>query len=172
VSDFEITALVLAEHDVFRREFTALENLAGHELVAAWKALHARLEVHAVAEEQLFYPLLAQEADGEQETKEGVHDHNEIRHAAAAVEEQQVGSERWWEAVRNTRQVNADHMTEEEVDFFPPFKEAVDAEQREALGMRWLAFHDEHERADGLSGEDAEVAEVVATEVPEGEPSF
>ncbi|HJX44044.1 MAG TPA: hemerythrin domain-containing protein, partial [Geodermatophilus sp.] len=78
MSDFEITALVLAEHEVFRREFAALEDLSGGELAAAWEALHARLEVHAVAEEQLFYPLLAQEADGEQETAEGVHDHNEI----------------------------------------------------------------------------------------------
>jgi hypothetical protein len=38
--------------------------------------------------------------------------------------------------------------------------------------LRWLAFHDEHEPADGLSGEEAEVAEVVATEVPEGDPSL
>ena len=172
MSDFEITALVLAEHEVFRREFAALDDLTGQDLAAAWGALHAKLEVHAVAEEELFYPLLAQEADGEQETAEGVHDHNAIRHAAAAVQEHEIGSEAWWEAVRAVRQVNADHMAEEETDFFPPFKEAVDDEQREALGMRWLAFHDEHEQAEGLSGEDADVAEVVATEVPEGDPSL
>ena len=172
MSDFEITALVLAEHEVFRRDFAGLEDLSGHELADAWGALHAKLEVHAVAEEELFYPLLAQEAAGEEETAEGVNDHNEIRHAAAAVEEHEVGSEEWWEAVRTVRQVNADHMSEEETDFFPPFKEAVDHEQRETLGMRWLAFHDEHEQADGLSGGDAEVAEVVATEVPEGDPSL
>jgi iron-sulfur cluster repair protein YtfE (RIC family) len=171
MSDFEVTALVLAEHEIFRRDFGALEDLAGPELADAWTALAARLEVHAVAEEQLFYPLLAQEADGEQETAEGVHDHNAIRHAAAAVEEHEVGSDSWWEAVRATRQVNADHMAEEETDFFPRFKEAVDDEQREALGMRWLAFHDEHEQAEGLSGADAEVREVIATEVPEGDPS-
>src|SRR4028118_1294424 len=94
MSDFEITALVLAEHEVFRREFAALEDLSGQELAAAWEALSARLEVHAVAEEQLFYPLLAQEADGEQETAEGVHDHNEIRHAAAAGAEQPTGQVR------------------------------------------------------------------------------
>src|SRR6476469_6862011 len=142
MSDFEITALVLAEHEVFRRAFTALDDLTGPELGAAWAELHARLEVHAVAEEQLFYPLLAREADGEQETAEGVHDHNEIRHAAAAVEAHEVGGEDWWEAVRATRQVNADHMAEEETGFFPSFKDAVDDGQREALGLRWLAFHD------------------------------
>ncbi len=54
MSDFEITALVLAEHEVFRREFSALDDLSGQELAAAWEALHAKLEVHAVAEEQLF----------------------------------------------------------------------------------------------------------------------
>ena len=76
MSDVEITALVLAEHEIFRREFAALDDLAGQELATAWEALHARLEVHAVAEEQSFYPLLPQEAVGEQETAEGVHDHN------------------------------------------------------------------------------------------------
>jgi Hemerythrin HHE cation binding domain len=172
MSDFEITALVLAEHEVFRRDFAALEDLSGQELADAWGELHAELEVHAVAEEELFYPLLAQEAAGEEETAEGVHDHNQIRHAAAAVDEHEVGSEDWWKALRTVRQVNADHMSEDETDFFPPFKEAVDDQQREALGMRWLAFHDEHEQADGLSGEDAKVAEVVATEVPEGDPSL
>ena len=65
MSDFEITALVLAEHEVFRREFPALEDLSGQKLATAWEALHAKLEVHAVAEEQLFYPLLAQKAGGE-----------------------------------------------------------------------------------------------------------
>ena len=38
--------------------------------------------------------------------------------------------------------------------------------------MHWLAFHDDHEDADGLSGDDAEVSEVVATEVPEDDPSL
>lgn len=37
--------------------------------------------------------------------------------------------------------------------------------------MRWLAFHDKHEQADGLSADDADVVEVVTTEVPEGHPS-
>jgi len=35
MSDFEITALVLAEHEVFRRAFAALEDLTGEELAAA-----------------------------------------------------------------------------------------------------------------------------------------
>lgn len=60
VSDFEITALVLSEHEAFRRDFGALEDAErAAELSTAWEALAARLEVHAVAEEELLYPLLA-----------------------------------------------------------------------------------------------------------------
>ena len=53
MSDFEITALVLAEHEIFRREFSALEDLTGEEVAAALEVLNARREVHAVAQEQV-----------------------------------------------------------------------------------------------------------------------
>ena len=166
VSEFEITALILSEHEVFRRDFAALEEMTDTaQLTAAWEALAARLEVHAVGEEELFYPVLAVEAeDGAEEGKHAVHDHNEIRHAAHAVAEHEVGSDAWWEAVRTTREVNGDHMAEEETGFLPDFKQNVDAERREELGMRWLEFHDVHEDAEGLSGEDADPEEVVTAE--------
>lgn len=164
MSEFEITALVLSEHEVFRRDFVALDELSGAALAQAWQQLAARLEVHAVGEEELFYPLLAREAeDGVQETEDAVRDHNGIRTAARAVEEQEPGSEQWWAAVRATQEVNAEHMAEEERDFLPGFREAVDPERREELGMQWLAFHDEHEQARGLSGDDADPAKVAGT---------
>ena len=166
MSEFEITALVLSEHEVFRREFAALEDVADADgLAQAWTSLAARLEVHAAGEEELFYPVLAQESDeGAEEGTRAVRDHNEIRHAAAAVDEHEVGSDGWWEAVRACREVNGDHMAEEEREFLPEFKASVDDERREELGMRWLAFHDDHEDGKGLSGEDADPEEVVTAE--------
>lgn len=168
MSEFEITALVLSEHDVIRREFAALDELSDpDELGAAWSALAARLEVHAVGEEELLYPRLARAAqDGVQESVAAVRDHNEIRAGVRAVDEHEVGSEQWWAAVRAARESNGDHMAEEEREFLPDFREAVDAERREELGMSWLAFHDEHEGARGLSGEDADPQEVAGTGGP------
>jgi Hemerythrin HHE cation binding domain len=160
MSDFEITALVLSEHEVFRRDFAALED--SDQPGTAWDTLAAKLEVHAVAEEELFYPVLAQETDGgAADGKTAVREHNDIRHAVAAVGEQEVGSEPWWEAVRSAQEVNAEHMADEEREFLPSFKDGVDADRREELGMRWLEFHDTHTGAQGLSGEDADPAEVV-----------
>jgi len=77
MSDLEITALVLSEHEALRRDFAALADPAlAQDLGAAWAALAARLEVHAVAEEELFYPLLASAAEhGAAEGKRAVKDH-------------------------------------------------------------------------------------------------
>lgn len=153
MSDYEITALILSEHEVFRREFAKLDELPAEEVEAAWQSLADSLEVHASGEEEMFYPLLAQVGEAD-EARSQVHDHNEIRDCVRAVAEQEVGSEGWWTAVRNTQEVNAEHMAEEEREALPSFRESVDGEQRGELGMRWLAFHDEHEGAQGLSGED------------------
>jgi len=127
MSDLEITALVLSEHEPLRRDFAApADPERAQDLGAAWAALAARLEVHAVAEEELFYPLLASAAEhGAAEGQRAVKDHNEIRHAAAAVTGLDAGSEAWWTAVHGAQQVNADHMAEEEQEFIPDFTAAV-----------------------------------------------
>ena len=60
-------------------------------------------------------------------------------------------------------------MAEEKREFLPDLREAVDAERREELGIRWLEFHDQHEGARGLSGEDADPEQVVGDAA--GEPA-
>ena len=168
MADFDITALIFSEHDLFRRAFVELEALpdaAGpdpSELERRWRELADSLEVHASGEEVVFYPELLSEVPGsEGETKHAIHDHNEIRDAVRAVAGHEVGSESWWAAVRHAREVNAEHLDEEERDLLPGFRERVDAGQRSELGMRWLAFHEEHERARGLSGRDKDPDEYV-----------
>ena len=168
MSDLEITALVLSEHEALRRDFDALTELDGAARAEAWTGLAQRLEVHAAAEETLFYPLLADAGrEGKSDTVDGVHDHNAIRHAVRAVDEAPAGTDEWWSAVQAAQECNAEHMAQEEREFLPAFKEAVPAERRDELGVQWLAFHDEHEDASGLAGDDAIPAEVAAADVPD-----
>ena len=155
MSDFTINVLVQKEHEVMRRAFAEIEQVSDtRELAERWRELADLLEVHASAEELVLYPeLLADVPETEEETAEAVGDHNEIREAVDAVAAHETGSQAWWEALRTAREVNAEHLDEEERDVLPPFVEHVDAEHREALGMRWLELHEEHDRARGLSGE-------------------
>jgi hemerythrin-like domain-containing protein len=164
VADFDITALVLAEHEAFRRAFAEIDGLRDDPEQAGrrWRELADQLEVHAAGEEAVLYPALLRDVDGsEGDTEHAVHDHNEIREATRAVDEHEVGSDGWWEALAAARETTADHLAEEENDVLPPFAEQVSGEQRNALGMRWLRFLEEHEGAKGLSAEPTDPGEYV-----------
>ena len=155
MADFDITALILSEHEAFRRSFTEIEQLTDPEQIGQrWRELADQLEVHAAGEEQIFYPELLQDVDdSEGDTEHAVKDHNEIRETTSAVDEHELGSDAWWEAFRACREATVDHLAEEENDVLPPFQEQVSAEVRDELGLRWLKFHEDHEDAKGLSGD-------------------
>ncbi len=154
MADFDIDRLILSEHDAFRRAFTEIEQLTDTaELTTRWQQLADQLEVHASAEEAIFYPALLHEVDdAEDDTEHAVKDHNEIRETTQAVAGHEVGTDSWWEAFRTAREATAEHLEEEEHDVLPPFRESVPEDERSRLGLRWLEYHEQHEDAKGLSG--------------------
>ena len=93
----DITQLILDDHHEQRRLFAILEQIDRSDtaaLSAVWQRLAAFLEVHAAAEEAIFYPVLLQvgiaarrRAGVEDETLDAIHDHNDIRDAVRAVAE-------------------------------------------------------------------------------------
>jgi len=161
----DITVVIEREHEAFRRQFEALAGLSdAQELAQAWTALVDLLEVHASGEEQVLYPQLVraatrgahQDEEVVEEAEHAVRDHNEIRDSVRAVQQHPVGSDAWWAAVRTAQAVNEDHLQEEERDVLPAFRDHVDRARREELGLQWVAFHEEHQGARGLSGENAD----------------
>lgn len=153
MSDFDITVLILSEHEAFRRAFAEIEALSDEaELRRRWDDLAAQLEVHAAGEEEVFYPeLLSEVDDAEDDTEHAVKDHNEIRETTRKVDDHEVGTEAWWEAFREAREATVDHLGEEETDVLPPFQEQVPEDKRGELGMAWMKFLEDHASAKGLS---------------------
>src|SRR6266516_529040 len=88
----DITQLILDDHHEQRRLFAILEEIDPADtgtLEAIWARLSAFLEVHAAAEEEIFYPELLRvglsaggAAGAEAETLDAIHDHNDIRRRA------------------------------------------------------------------------------------------
>ncbi|SDY89331.1 Ferredoxin subunit of nitrite reductase or a ring-hydroxylating dioxygenase [Modestobacter sp. DSM 44400] len=161
--DMDITVLVELEHDAMRRQFEAIDALTdAEELTKAWATLTELLEIHASGEESMLYPKLARAADeGAEEAHHAVREHNEIRDSVRAVQQHAAGSEDWWQALRTAREVNEEHLQEEERDALPLFRESTDRARREQLGREWVAFHEQHQHARGLSGEDVDPDDVV-----------
>jgi hypothetical protein len=150
----DITQLILDDHHEQRRLFAIIEQIESADagaLADVWGRLSAFLEVHAAAEEAIFYPELVRLAIGPQplasaepETIDAIHDHNEIRDAIAAVAPHLVGGPAWRDAVAAANRANSDHMAEEEREGLTDFRRRVSLAERHRLAVAFAAFEARH----------------------------
>ena len=127
----------------------------------------ALLDLHADAEEALFYPALLHLGRGtggqhtpEEETEDAIHDHNEIRDAIAGVEGHEVGSVDWLKAIAEVNEVNSDHMGEEERQGLTDVRRHLDRDERHAMAVAFAAFEARH-AARGVTPHDEDPEEYV-----------
>lgn len=148
----DITALILEDHAEMRRLFAALDDAEGQEALAeTWTPLAHLLDLHADAEEKLFYPaLLKRGKDGTEETEDAIGDHNDIRDGVRDAAAHRPGTKAWREAVDRARKANSEHLAEEEREALADFRRTASDELRAELGARWLAYKEEHAGARGI----------------------
>jgi len=161
----DVVRLILNDHETFRRRFAELDNLRDdpHAAGVAWAGLAALLEMHASAEEEHFYPALLQKVEGsEEETRDAVSDHDEIRDGIRQAAGAEVGSDEWWEGVQAAREANDEHLGEEERDDLPDFLREISWQLREQLGAKFQSFKDAHADGKGLTGENKDVDQYIA----------
>jgi hypothetical protein len=160
----DVTALIMDDHEWFRRQFARLDDArTADELSAVWQPLARRLETHAQAEETIFYPALLRRGDADgaaaDETTDAIADHNKIRDAIAEAGRQQPGSPAWFEAVGRARSENSEHLAEEEDEGLPDFRKHASTELRQRLGELWLQFYAAHPDGQGISTADPDPQE-------------
>ena len=146
----DITQLILDDHHEQRRLFAILEQVGRADtgtLSAVWARLGAFLELHAAAEEAIFYPALLQvglaahrTAGVEGETLDAIHDHNEIRDAIAEVARHQIGTDEWFAAIGSANLANSDHMAEEEREGLTDFRRLAGLQRRHQLAVAFAAY--------------------------------
>ena len=149
----DITELILDEHHRQRRMFAMLEDTDPsnqNALGVLWNRLCTVLEVHAAAEEELFYPHLLKFGAGlgdesvDDEVIDVIKDHNQIRDAIRESVGRAVGSDGWWAAVRKTNVANSDHMAEEERDDLADFRRNAPLQLRHDIALAFATFEAEH----------------------------
>jgi Hemerythrin HHE cation binding domain len=147
----DITQLILDDHQEQRRLFAMLEQVGRADtgtLGDLWARLSAFLELHAEAEEEIFYPELlrvAKSKEGaEEETVDAIRDHNEIRDAIAGVAGHVAGSAGWYAAVAAVNVANGDHMAEEEREGLTDFRRAASLQLRHDLAVAFARFEARH----------------------------
>ena len=164
----DICDLILDDHTWFRERFAELDNLKAadaspDQLSGVWAPLADRLEVHAVAEEELFYPrLLHVGEEALEETEDAITDHNDITEAVKQSRDVEVGTDDWWAAVAAARDSNSSHTAEEERGALPDFRATASEDVRLEIGAAWLAYHQEHSTIDRDAKDVVEYVEEVA----------
>jgi Hemerythrin HHE cation binding domain len=146
----DITQLILDDHHEQRRLFSILEQIDRSDtgtLSVVWARLGSFLELHAAAEEAIFYPALLQvgiaarrRTGVEEETLDAIGDHNEIRDAVAEAARHPVGSDGWYAAVAGANRANGDHMAEEEREGLTDFRRLAGLQQRHDLAVAFAAY--------------------------------
>ena len=174
----DITQLILDDHHEQRRLFAIVEQVGRGDtatLSAVWARLSSFLELHAAAEEAIFYPELLRTGVGagrtdsvEEETLDAIHDHNDIRDTIAAVAEHEVGSDGWYAAVAAVNLANSDHMAEEEREGLTDFRRLAGLQLRHDLAVAFAAFEARHFA--GVQPVDRDPAEYVREAEQESEP--
>ena len=153
----DITELILSDHHEQRRMFAMLDEVDPDDtgtLGTLWTRLSTMLEVHAEAEEELFYPeLLAlgrrRHEDAEvEETKDAIGDHNDIRDGIVEAAKHPVGSAGWWKGINAAREANDEHMGEEEHEGLADFRRHVDLATRHRIAVAFAAY--EARNVDGV----------------------
>ena len=154
----DIIELIYEDHDWFRKRFFLLDDAKSkEELAAIWEPLATRLDTHAQAEEEIFYPVLLKVGDSgdpEDETDDAISDHNSIRDAVRKARDLEVGSHEWFEAVGEARTENGEHLDEEEREALPDFIKSSTPEQRHELAMQWVQFYAAHPDGKGVDDSD------------------
>ena len=150
----DVTQLILDDHHEQRRLFSILEQIDRADpgtLAVVWGRLATFLEVHAQAEEEIFYPELLKVGRRtghlgtvEEETLDAIGDHNDIRDAIAAVAGHEVGSDGWYGAVAAVNVANGDHMAEEEREGLTDFRREASLARRHELAVAFAAFEARH----------------------------
>lgn len=160
----DITEQILADHQEQRRMFALLDELGADDaepLAPVWERLAILLEVHADAEERLFYPRLlgigtgSADADSaEEETKDAIRDHDDIRDGIRRTRQHAVGSSAWWQAVNDTRIANSDHMAEEEREALADFRRNASLQARHDLAIDFAVYEAAHAGGVPLTDQD------------------
>jgi hemerythrin-like domain-containing protein len=146
----DITQLILDDHHEQRRLFAILEQIDRRDtgtLTAVWARLAAFLELHAAAEEAIFYPALlhaGMQARAEDETVDAIRDHNDIRDAIRAAAGVEIGSAQWDAALAAVNLANSDHMAEEEREGLTDFRRLASLQWRHDLAVTFAAFEARH----------------------------
>jgi hemerythrin superfamily protein len=115
--------------------FAQIENGAGDK-AQLFKQLHMELNLHAEAEEQLFYPKLELEGDTSSQVQHSYKEHQEVKNLLAELSAMSPDEQAWTSKLLQLKQSVQHHVEEEENELFPQAQTILGDEQLFEIGSK------------------------------------
>lgn len=120
--------------------FMKLERLADPVTCAQiFRTLDSRLRDHTAIEEEIFYPAFRERAGqalGEQEVREALHEHGEVKSALHDLEETTATDYTFKTKIANLKHLVSHHVEEEEHGILPQARRLFTQDELDELALR------------------------------------
>ena len=136
----DVTKMLEADHREAEELFVKIKQSNGAARGALVGELGAALRLHMKVEETIVYPAIAKQVDGgAAEIDEAKTEHAEARKALDDVEQLSPDNPGFDAALATLEAGITHHVSEEEGEVFPKFRESVDAVELDELGDKVAA---------------------------------
>jgi len=135
----DIFRLIMADHAKVSDLFKQLRRQKGssQNRQQLFAQLKEALELHAYAEEQVFYPALQEVDVTEDLAFEAMEDHRLVRELLAELATSSIHTPEWNEQLEILEENVEEHVEEEETDIFDAAHQLLTAQQAAELAERW-----------------------------------
>jgi len=137
----EATELLIQDHNRVKKLFIQLEaqsvtnaNLA--MAVQLFGQLAKELSLHAIVEEQNFYPALAAQPQFSALLKDSYHEHADMKMMIGELAQLDATSKEWKQMLTQLKQAVEHHVQDEEQKLFPQVREKLSISQLQMLGLQ------------------------------------
>jgi iron-sulfur cluster repair protein YtfE (RIC family) len=148
----DIYTLLQEDHEKVKSLFDELEETTERALkkrAHLFSELKMELEIHALAEEKYFYPLLKEDDSTHEMALEAVEEHAVVKRLLKELEKDDKGTEEWAAKLKVLKENVEHHVGEEEGDLFKKAKQVIGKDIAEQLAEEVEAFKEEQILAHG-----------------------
>lgn len=129
-------ALLIEDHRLIQSTLRAMENCPAGATATKGKLflrLKRTLGKHAMAEEDVVYPMLQTRAGAREQSRQLYEEHGDIKVHLFEIEVLLMQGSDWGERVRSLRHIVDEHIREEEEVEFPRLRHALDGTRRRQI---------------------------------------
>ena len=131
--------LLIQDHDKVEMLFVKIETGGKNEKSEAlFKQIYQELTIHAVIEEQVFYPALAKFKEMESVLKDSYTEHANAKREMGKIANLDYTSDEWMKLVEKLHKDIKHHVNDEEQKMFPKVRNLMNEQELQELGQELL----------------------------------